>query len=105
MFRTISIPELKTAFEKLGKDEIIVDIRTPEEFSTGHVPNSINIPHEEIEALKKAVEGKKTAYLYCRSGGRVGFSCGELSGRGVKNIVGVIGGGMPNWIAQGYPVE
>jgi hypothetical protein len=32
--------------EKLSENAIIIDVRTPQEFQSGHIKNAINIPHE-----------------------------------------------------------
>lgn len=51
---------------------ILVDVRTPEEFSTGHIPDALNIAFQSadfVEKIKSLVEEGKVI-LYCRSGMR-----------------------------------
>jgi rhodanese-related sulfurtransferase len=105
MFRTISISELFEKQKNLPKDALILDVRTPEEFEEGHIPGSRNISHESVAEHSKELQLYRTVYLYCRSGRRVDFACDELVRSGLRNVVGVVQGGMPEWIASGYPVE
>lgn len=105
MLSTISMEELYGKYEKLEGDELILDVRTPEEFNEGHVPGSRNITHTDVTAHAKELAKYKKVYVYCRSGGRVQMACFELLNQGLDNLVGVISGGMPNWIASGHPVE
>ena len=67
---TIS-PEVLSA---ITHQALIVDVRTPEEFSDGHYPGAINIPHETIlEGLNQlGVTANTSVILYCRSGNRSG---------------------------------
>ncbi len=52
------------------KKYYIVDVRTPQEFMSGHVAGSINIPINEIEARIHELENKKDLVLCCASGAR-----------------------------------
>lgn len=97
--------ELYSKYENLGADELILDVRTPEEYQEGHVPGSRNITHTEVAAHAKELSKFKKVYVYCRSGGRVQMCTYELVNLGLNNLVAVVNGGMPNWIASGHPVE
>ena len=48
---------------------IVVDVRTKEEYNSGHVKNSINIPYDEITADTN-LDKNKSILVYCRSGVR-----------------------------------
>ena len=62
--------ENKKAVEtKIESNSVIIDVRTKEEYEQEHVANSINIPYDQIDELKK-VDIKKTIYVYCASGNR-----------------------------------
>lgn len=101
----ISMQELKKHVDHKQSNEVILDVRTREEFAEGHIPGSLNIPHDEV--AQKAAELKKyeTVYIHCRSGGRVQMAAAELERLGVTNLVCVVGSGMPDWEAAGFPVE
>lgn len=105
MIATISIHELHERFKNLGQNEIILDVRTPQEHAAGHIPGAKNISHEEV--LQHLGELKKfdKIYVHCRSGGRVQMACYDLVNAGLKNLVAVVDGGMPEWETCGFPVE
>lgn len=105
MIATISIKELHVKFKNLGANEMILDVRTPEEYSAGHIPGSKNISHDEV--LQHLGELKKfdKIYVHCHSGGRVQMACYDLANAGLKSLVAVVDGGMPEWEICGFPVE
>ncbi len=52
---------------------LLLDVRTPAEFSEGHVPHALNIPVQELPArLGEVGSTKRPIVVYCRSGGRSG---------------------------------
>jgi len=103
--KTIAMLELKNHLGKLGKDEIILDVREPDEFAAGHVPGSRNIPHEEVTKHADELRKLKTIYVHCMGGGRAGRASEALSRLGLTNIVCISGSGMRDWLAAGLPVE
>lgn len=75
-------------------NSIVIDVRTPEEFASGHVENATNIDflaanfEEKIAQLPK----DKTYVLYCRSGNRSGKAMGVFQKQGFTNVKNVAGG-------------
>ncbi len=57
---------------KENPDMMILDIRTPEEFNSGHIPASINIDYkaENFESELKKLDRSKPYLMHCRSGRR-----------------------------------
>ncbi len=51
------------------KNYIVIDVRTKEEYDTGHVKDSLNIPYDEIEESID-LDKSKPILVYCRSGKR-----------------------------------
>ena len=48
---------------------VLLDVRTPEEYRSGHIPGSKNIPLQTIDRVGSVAENKDTAlYVYCQSG-------------------------------------
>jgi phage shock protein E len=73
--------------EELIRDNkaTIVDVRTPGEFSGGHVAGSINIPLQEIQARLTEIKTMDSPLiLCCASGGRSGQASYFLSQQGVE---------------------
>ncbi len=65
---------------------LLVDVRTPAEFSAGSVKGAINIPMERIQNQMKKFRGKKGVVLFCRSGARSGYAKGILERNGIENV-------------------
>lgn len=85
---------------------LILDVRTPEEYAAGHVPNAINIPHDEIEAHLAELESRRSGpvVLYCKSGRRAGLAAESLAKAGFPNLLHLTGD-MEAWTAAGLPIE
>ena len=77
---------------------ILVDVRRPDEYSNGHIPEAINIPNETIGTTSDIPELPKKdqrIYVYCRSGARSRQASGKLAAMGYTNIVEM--GGVNTW--------
>ena len=71
---------------KSGK-AAIVDVRTPEEFSFGHVKNSINIPLDTIENYFSKLKSMGQPFvLCCASGTRSGIATNLLQRNGFEEV-------------------
>ena len=65
----------------------VVDVRTPQEFASGHVPGAINIPYEEIGKRASEIGPPSTpVVLYCRTGRRSGIAAGALQKAGFSKV-------------------
>jgi rhodanese-related sulfurtransferase len=65
----------------------VVDVRTPQEFASGHVPGAINIPYEEVGKRTAEIGPPSTpVVLYCRSGRRSGIAADTLKKAGYQNL-------------------
>ena len=70
-FSTITPEEARAMMD--DGDVVILDVREPSEFATGHVPGAINVPLGEIRmgrTLPECPDLDKTVLIYCRSGRR-----------------------------------
>ncbi len=105
MMPMLDILELHTTFKNLQKNELIVDVRYDDEYAEGHIPGSKNISYEEVLQHVDELKKYSKVYLYCRTGSRVQRACLDLMNAGLKNIVAVVGGGMPDWTSSGFPIE
>jgi len=75
--------------EFLQNGAVILDVRTPSEFSEGHVKGSVNIPLNEIaNQISKIKNYKKPIITCCRSGARSGTAANILNSNGVDSING-----------------
>lgn len=66
----------------------VIDVRTQEEWDSGHIEGAVHIPYEQIAAHIAEVATDKAAHigLYCRSGGRAGLAAATLKDKGYTNV-------------------
>ena len=101
---TVTQDALVERQQKADRDLVVLDVRTPEEFVSGHVPGALNVPHDQLEARMAEVPQDKDIVLYCQSGRRAGIAANTLASRGYTRL-GHLEGDMPAWKAAGRPVE
>ena len=66
---------------------VLLDVRTPEEYRSGHIPGSKNIPLQTIDKVASVAENRDTAlYVYCQSGARSRQAAGMLKQMGYTNV-------------------
>ena len=91
LFRRKDINEGLVQF-KNTKGAILVDVREKDEYRSGHIPGSKNIPLSTLNIIEKQVKDKKTPlYIYCLSGSRSAQATRMLVKMGYE-IVNDIGG-------------
>lgn len=73
---------------------VIIDVRTPEEFNSGHVQGALNIPVEspDFAAQVSALDPGTTYAIYCRSGNRSAVATAEMAGMGFIYLYDLEGG-------------
>jgi len=72
------------------ENALIVDVRSPQEFASGHFEGAVNIPVNELEQHLSEFEGKEQIVVYCRSGARSGNAKNILAGEGFTNVINAI---------------
>ena len=98
----------EASYRQIGMDEavammaeesnyILLDVRTPEEFSEKHIPGAFNIPNEIIgtEEIPELPDKAQLILVYCRSGNRSKQASEKLVRLGYTNIVEF--GGINDW--------
>ena len=82
---------------------LYVDVRTAEEFASGHVAGALNIPHSAMQRRWKELEPYKDKQLivYCRSGRRSAIALEVLRGKGFSKVEN--GGAFERLAAKGIP--
>ena len=95
-YQKITPTALKERLDK-GEKLIIVDVRTKEEYDSGHIANSLLIPYDEIEKKAPALLTDKNAAIivYCRTGRRSEIAAKALIGMGYTNVADM--GGISDW--------
>ena len=90
-FKTIATNE---AIELIDNGAIVIDVRTVDEYNTGHIKNAINLPLDMIETID--YDKDDTLIIYCASGKRSLEAVNKLSDMGYTNFYN-FDGGMLNW--------
>lgn len=97
-------------------DSVVIDVREPAEFATGHIAHAVNIPRGvlEFEVAAHPAFGNVTdpaladrdapILLYCRTGGRGALAARALQAMGFTQVRS-IAGGITGWIDAGLPVS
>ena len=95
-YRQINMDEA-IAMMEAESDYIILDVRTPEEFSEKHIPGAINVANETIgsEEIPELPDKDQLILVYCRSGNRSKQASEKLVALGYTNIVEF--GGINDW--------
>ena len=95
-FRSITMDEAVTMMAQ-ETGYIILDVRRPDEFAAGHIPNAINVPNETIgtDEIPDLPNNDQLIMVYCRSGRRSKEASAKLVKLGYTNIVEF--GGILDW--------
>ncbi len=81
-------------------DYIVLDVRTEQEYASGHIPGAVNIPNETIAsgAIQQLPDKEQLILVYCRSGNRSKQASEKLVNLGYTNIVEF--GGINDWSGE-----
>ena len=103
--------EQKNTYRQISMDEavimmqeetgyIILDVRRPDEFAAGHIPNAINVANEDIGTaeIPELPNKDQLIMVYCRSGRRSKEASEKLIALGYTNIVEF--GGILDWTGE-----
>lgn len=100
----IDVQQFKAGIEK--KDIILLDVRTPEEYAQGHIPeaSTINFYAADFKEKVNLIQKDKEVYVYCRSGNRSGQAAKIMMDLGFQKVNNLIGG-IGAWHRAGFPLE
>ena len=107
VLKTISPAEASDliAKHKNNADFIILDVRTPREFKSGHIEKAILLDYysktytDELKRLDKT----KTYLIYCRTGNRTGKTMKMIKNMGFSRVYNMAKG-IKGWRSKGFPV-
>lgn len=102
---TITPTDLMARLES-EQPPVVLDVRSAEEYRTGHVPGAINIPHRQVGARLDELSGAKDRGLvvYCEGGPRTEYAESVLKQAGFEPIY-HLEGDMGAWRMSRLPVE
>lgn len=99
---SISPAELHTQRES-GTAPVVIDVRTPEEYATGHIPDAVNIPFDQIAKRIDELDTPNGVALYCMVGPRARKGEAALLAAGYAKTF-HIEGGLAAWKKAGLPI-
>lgn len=88
------------------KKYIILDVRTPGEFNSGHIKGAINIDVNQMDVYTKIDKLDKNAkyIVYCRTQNRSQVVGNYMISKGFKEVY-KMQDGIVGWLANGFPTE
>ena len=82
-----------------GKEVLLLDVRTLEEFVAGRIAGSVLLPYDQITAASAAAligpNKERTVIVYCRSGRRSEIAAATLASLGYRKVLDL--GGIGSW--------
>jgi rhodanese-related sulfurtransferase len=101
-------PELQADMfkSKIDAGAAVIDVRTPEEYSGGHIAGSQNIDIKDPGFLNtiQTFDKAKPYAVYCASGVRSGKAADLMRENGFTNVF-TLSGGLKTWRQKGLPLE
>jgi phage shock protein E len=98
----VSPADYKSRYMQDAASHTLVDVRTADEFSTGHIPGAINISLQELPEKISRIPKEKPVIVYCRSGNRSSFAVDLLNQADYTEVYDL--GGIIDWARQGLPI-
>ncbi|MEI8200251.1 MAG: rhodanese-like domain-containing protein [Eubacteriales bacterium] len=95
-YKSISGQEVKAKLD--GKEKFLLfDVRSPEEYSGGHIEHSISLPLQAVpSSIARYARSKESEIVvYCQSGARSARAAGTLAEMGYTNVRNL--GGISSW--------
>ncbi|MCG8635377.1 MAG: rhodanese-like domain-containing protein [Desulfobacterales bacterium] len=102
---SITVAEFNTLMEKQDFYFEILDVRTADEFTAGHIAGAVHSDRNKLEWVtpKKIDDPEVPIYVYCKGGARGAIATLRLTEMGYKNVTNITGG-MKAWANAGYTV-
>lgn len=76
----------KQARHLVSTGATLVDVRTPEEFASGHIEGAINVPLQTLDRRLSDIPRDRPVVVYCRSGARSSTAAGVLRSAGYATV-------------------
>ena len=85
-------------------DHVLIDVRSPGEWASGHAPKALHIPVDDIANRLREIPADKPVVVVCASGNRSAMAATALAKNGFSPVFN-FSGGMGAWKAAGLPVK
>ncbi|WP_030264414.1 rhodanese-like domain-containing protein [Streptomyces violens] len=98
----LSVEDLRPRLHELT----LIDVRTPGEYASGHIPGALNVPLDQLDqavATLRSVTARGPLAVVCAGGNRSATACDLLADAGVTAAP--VTGGTSAWAAGGHPLD
>ncbi len=99
-YKTIGVAEAK---ELLSSGATLVDVRTPQEWRSGHATPAKHVPLDKLQTTTAGIQKSRPVIAICQSGMRSASAARILAGKGYEAYS--LRGGMGAWRQAGEPVR
>ncbi|QOV34666.1 rhodanese-like domain-containing protein [Streptomyces ferrugineus] len=99
---TLGADQARTRLQELT----VIDVRTPVEYASGHLPGAVNIPLDQVRRALPEIRhaaGRGDVLVVCASGARSENACKLLAAQGIATAT--LAGGTGAWAAQGHDLH
>ncbi len=100
-YKALSPIEFK---KEIGKNTIILDVRSPSAFGGAHIPNSYSIPKKALSLVGWFIPHDKPILIVIDDVNDLKYISG-LARIGYDNVRGYLAGGLASWYSLGYPLK
>ena len=102
------VPSISAAELQARRDSraapVVIDVRTAEEYASGHIPGAVNVPFDQVAQRIAEIDAPHGVALYCMVGPRARKGESALLAAGYEKVL-HLEGGLAAWLAAGLPVE
>jgi len=92
-------------FKEKSINQVVVDVRTPDEYSEGHIEGAVNVNYFDSNFSEQISKFEKTKpiFVYCRSGKRSTSAASKLIELGYNQVYN-LEGGILNWASNNFQI-
>lgn len=103
-YQEMDVDELYKIYQQKPDNYVLIDVRQPEEWAQGTIPNVERIALADLPEQLGTMDKSKIYIMICRSGARSGRACEHMLAEGFQEPVN-FSGGMLDWYDSGYELE
>ena len=92
----VPVEEIGPLLEGMPASQVL-DVRERSEYEAGHIPGSLNVPWHDIDAIPAGIDPGERVLVICASGQRAATAASLMQHFGAREVVHVVGGGVPRW--------
>ncbi|ABV89214.1 rhodanese-like domain-containing protein [Shewanella pealeana] len=81
-------PAGEQCWQLIQEGATVIDVRSPQEFAGGHLPQAINVPLDTLDTWLHKLENRQQVFvLYCGAGIRAQKGCDILMANGLESVI------------------